>query len=287
MRVQTACIVVALFQACVPTEANETIRGAVGVHIAEPEPASRAFATSDGWSVHVERIFGTVGVSAIDPPVVDITPRRFPCADSRAGRETFGLVDFAHPFDLEERGHYPQTCSVRGTFVLSPVADLLTRGVGISQEDAEGFRGSNRGKLPLPGRITSLRYARVIGSAHRDQRSVHFDWWISRSITSTILASDTERAIVAIPSGAKVDVPFGLDAAQLFRVSLNPNAAIRFEAIAALDENEDGVVDTDELDALWPELPGQIAYYTLPSLDLSIQDFVGLQLDAAWRLGRQ
>jgi len=279
MRSITAACVLAVFGACVPTDRDEVIRGAVFVHLTPSAPGERTFLTEDGYLVNVERMFGTIGISVTDPVPID-APTENSCADSRTGRETFGLVDFAYPFDLEERGHYPKTCGVRGTFVLSPVGDLLRRGPGISDADARGLRslGEDEGAA-----LPALRYARIVGTAIRGERSLRFDWWIARNLSSPLIVVEPPRALVTVPNGDKVDVAVSLDPSQLFRVSLVPEATTRFGAIAALDENDDGLISTSELEILWSELSEELPHYTLPSLDLSIQDFLGLQLDAAWR----
>ncbi len=274
-----ACL--AWVAACVPTDHDETLLGAVYVQFVAAPPAERVFVTDDLWSIRVDRVLGTVGM-VVDDPTPPVSAAKS-CSVAATGRESFAIVDLAQRFVVEQHGHVAHPCLVQPAFVVSPIADLLTRGPGITDEDLRGVRMRTTGDDPTT--IPALRYARVVGSATQGTRTLRFDWWIAHhAYNTTDIELPSSAKLVRVPSGAIITIPFHLNTHQIFRVSLQHAAATRFTAFSLLDDNDDGLIDSAELGVYLAGLGEQeVAKYTLSELDLSMQELVGLQLDAAWR----
>jgi len=294
--VKRALGLVLLACACVSSDVQETLPGAVFVRLDPPESDVREVFTDDGWLVRVERVVGTLGAIVTDLATPDPDARgdaaERRCASYWGGRESFGLVNVMAPFELEHRGHPAKRCLVVPAWIVSPVAGLLQQNEGVLAEDVEGLRSRPAGES-ADARVPSFRYARVQGRALRIEASVRFDWWIAENIldrlpeaTAAELTPLRDAVLVRVPSGDVVRTSFALDPRQLFRVGrigIDRATATRFGAFAALDEDHDGVVSSDELRILVSEVDSEADRYVLPTPGLSFHDVIALQLDAAWR----
>lgn len=222
-------LVVAALAACVPASEELPATGAAGFDLTpSPETASGTYVTADGWTVHVERFFVQVSVSATplnlgygnsEPYVFDATkPAQVfaPALPVGPARVNISLY-----------GRYP-------SYSDNDYVDRVER-INVDEETNDrfkGVRGADANVVYLgPSVIAVLR-------AENASRTVTLD--AALRITTAPSFDDERGFRVEIPEDGIGAVPLFVHVEGLFG---------SFDDVAAADANGDGRVTGEELEA--------------------------------------
>jgi hypothetical protein len=232
---------------CVPASEELPPAGAFGFHT-EPSAASRGepFATSDGWTIRIEKIAMQVNVSVSST------------GDSRGryygGSSTF-LFDATRVVEVYARavavGPATGNVNLTGSYLGDgrrpeddEDEDERTEVIGLSPEARARFRA------PADAHMSSGSYGSYSGPslllavrAEKAGRVVAFD------LTLGVYSGYTERnASGEVREDALVTVPMGIVGEAFFFDEKTQD--LRFEAFAASDADHDGIVTGPELGAV-------------------------------------
>lgn len=227
-----------LVATCLPAD-DRPVPGSVLV-MAEPSEATKhGFTSSDDWEVKFDRVLLALGDVDLDDAVED---SGLCTAYSETHYEK--LFDFVQ-VEREKVGlvYGLGDCSMEYRF-RGPGEDALL-GSGASEADAREMEVRSSDAYSDGERIS----LRVQGSLSRDGVTKRFDWSFRRGFEVSGCTTEDGEALsaVSLEGEAEHTLIIEVRAEELFRRAGNDDALLMGGLVAVADENDDGEVDSAEL----------------------------------------
>lgn len=245
--ISMACLTAAAFflARCLP---GDTRPPPATIHLTvEPSPAvTRGVTTADGWHISFERLLIGIGGAKLG------------ALGSGVGRiddsvcTSYANANYQRLFDVTVGGRQPLsdiyglgTCGV--SFNLNaPFFRDTPLGEGVSAEDLAFMRTVG---LDAFGQKT-YRSVYLRGQATRDATTKRFEWSFRQFVplAGCVNAADAGFASdVVLTSGAELPLAIVVRGEELFRLGLEGDSPLRFDALAAADTDGDQVITQEEL----------------------------------------
>ena len=223
---------------CLPGDSRPE-PGSLYVTAAASPATTEGLTTPDGWTVSFERLLAGIGSIQIEGEG---------CNGYSEPRYT-RLFDFAEPMPSPQKvaqAYGLGTCELG--FELSPPQVDALLGQGVTAADLELMRVELKDAWIRDPEQTSVR---VIGTATRGSIVKQFEWVFRMEYDIERCAEGKDGqpgSTLVLEGGAEVSRTIVIDAAELFRESADPEAPLRFDALAESDADADGVITLEELD---------------------------------------
>lgn len=251
--IATACMAGLIGASCLPGDIRPE-PGHIFVLTQGSPAAVNGFTTDDGWSVHFDKLLAGLGYGIFGRDTCNVY------GESRYDRLfSFTVPDAQKLADMHAIGD----CDVQ--FRLSAPLSTAYLGNGVTEEDRTFMR--RRQTIWFKRRTRTAVY--VKGTATRGDITKKFDWRFTALYTLTDCTRDEDGNISTsfhLKGKENLQPVVMFHAEDLFRESLDPDAAINFEPFAKADKNKSGTISLTEVATMTAPMVDE------PEMDAGLDD---------------
>ncbi len=231
----------ALVASCLPGD-TRPVPGNVTFSVDASDATKNGFSTSDGWTIHFDRLLTAVG----DVGLNDFPDNRSTSCNEYSTARYDRFFDFTQVRAPAKLGLIYGLGSCEAEYrVRSPSSDSILE-AGTTPADLAFMRTQGTDAFETDARVT----LRVQGQAEKDGRIERFDWSFRRSIQVSqckTVAGDGFVDAFDLRAKSAITLRAVMSGEELFRQLPADDAPLVFDLVASADADGDGSITFDEL----------------------------------------